>query len=122
MPITEIYSADGSGLSTADRVTPRSMVQLLGYAVKAPWHSVLEQSLPVAGRTETLRRRMKYTPAMGNLRAKTGTTNDVVSLGGYVTARDGNVLAFSFIYNGKDRWRAKEAMDAMGATLASYQR
>ena len=119
---TDVYAADGSGLSTADRVTPRSMVQLLGYAAKAPWRDVLEQSLPVAGRTETLRRRMKYTPAMGNLRAKTGTTNDVASLGGYVTSRDGEQLAFSFIYNGRDRWRAKEAMDAMGATLANYQR
>jgi len=119
---TDVYAADGSGLSTADRVTPRAMVQLLGYAAKAPWRSVLEQSLPVAGRTETLRRRMKYTPAMGNLRAKTGTTNDVASLGGYVTTRDGETLAFSFLYNGRDRWRAKEAMDAMGATLANYQR
>jgi D-alanyl-D-alanine carboxypeptidase/D-alanyl-D-alanine-endopeptidase (penicillin-binding protein 4) len=119
---TDVYAADGSGLSTADRVTPRAMVQLLAYAAKAPWHDVLEQSLPVAGRTETLRRRMKYTPAMGNLHAKTGTTNDVASLGGYVTSRDGEQLAFSFIYNGHDRWRAKEAMDAMGATLASYQR
>jgi D-alanyl-D-alanine carboxypeptidase/D-alanyl-D-alanine-endopeptidase (penicillin-binding protein 4) len=119
---TDVYAADGSGLSTADRVTPRAMVQLLGYAAKAPWRDVLEQSLPVAGRTETLRRRMKYTPAMGNLRAKTGTTNDVASLGGYVTSRDGERLAFSFIYNGHDRWRAKEAMDAMGATLANYQR
>lgn len=122
VPPTDVYAADGSGLSTADRVTPRAMVQLLGYAARAPWHDVLEQSLPVAGRSETLRRRMRYTPAMGNLHAKTGTTNDVASLGGYVTSRDGNVLAFSFIYNGKDRWRAKEAMDAMGATLASYQR
>ena len=122
VPPTDVYAADGSGLSTADRVTPRAMVQLLGYAAKAPWHEVLEQSLPVAGRSETLRRRMKYTPAMGNLHAKTGTTNDVASLGGYVTSGDGNVLAFSFIYNGRNRWRAKEAMDAMGATLASYQR
>ena len=119
---TDVYAADGSGLSTADRVTPRAMVQLLGYASRAPWHDVLEQSLPVAGRTETLRRRMKYTPAMGNLHAKTGTTNDVASLGGYVMSRDGEHLAFSFIYNGHDRWRAKEAMDAMGATLASYSR
>jgi D-alanyl-D-alanine carboxypeptidase/D-alanyl-D-alanine-endopeptidase (penicillin-binding protein 4) len=119
---TDVYAADGSGLSTADRVTPRAMVQLLGYAAKAPWHDVLEQSLPVAGRTETLRRRMKFTPAMGNLHAKTGTTNDVASLGGYVMSKGGERLAFSFIYNGHDRWRAKEAMDAMGATLASYTR
>ncbi|MHB1071034.1 MAG: D-alanyl-D-alanine carboxypeptidase/D-alanyl-D-alanine endopeptidase [Gemmatimonadaceae bacterium] len=122
VPPTSVYAADGSGLSTADRVTPRAMVQLLGYAARAPWRGVLEQSLPVAGRTDGLRRRMRYTPAMGNLRAKTGTTNDVASLGGYVTSRDGERLAFAFIYNGRDRWRAKEAMDAMGATLANYAR
>lgn len=117
-----VFAADGSGLSTLDRVTPRAMVHLLGMAKKAAWGSVFELSLPVAGRTETLKRRMKYTPAMGNLRAKTGTTNDVASLGGYVTAKNGEELAFSFIYNGRDRWRAKDAMDSMGATLASFAR
>ncbi len=119
---TSVFAADGSGLSTLDRVTPRAMVQLLGYVRKAPWGSVLESSLPVAGETETLKHRMRYTAAMGNLHAKTGTTNDVASLGGYVTAKNGEQLAFSFIYNGKDRWRAKEAMDAMGVTLASFSR
>jgi serine-type D-Ala-D-Ala carboxypeptidase/endopeptidase (penicillin-binding protein 4) len=119
---TAVFAADGSGLSTLDRVTPRAMVLLLGYVRKAPWGSVLEQSLPVAGETETLRHRMRHTSAMGNLHAKTGTTNDVASLGGYVTAKNGEQLAFSFIYNGKDRWRAREAMDAMGATLASFSR
>ncbi len=117
-----VFAADGSGLSTLDRVTARAMVQLLGYARHAQWGSVLEQSLPVAGETETLRHRMRYTTAMGNLHAKTGTTNDVASLGGYVTAKNGEQLAFSFIYNGGDRWKAKEAMDAMGATLASFTR
>jgi serine-type D-Ala-D-Ala carboxypeptidase/endopeptidase (penicillin-binding protein 4) len=122
VPPTMVFAADGSGLSTLDRVTARSMVQLLGYIRHAPWGSVLEQSLPVAGETETLRHRMRSTPAKGNLHAKTGTTNDVASLGGYVTAKNGEQLVFSFIYNGRDRWRAKEAMDAMGATLASFSR
>ncbi len=117
-----VFAADGSGLSTLDRVTPRAMVQLLGYAKKATWGSVFEASLPVAGRTETLRRRMKWTPAMGNLHAKTGTTNDVASLGGYVTSKGGELLAFSFIYNGRDRWRAKDSMDQMGVALASFSR
>lgn len=117
-----VYAADGSGLSTLDRVTARSMVQLLGYTNAAPWGSVLRASLPVAGRTETLRTRMRFTAAQGNLRAKTGTTDDVASLGGYVTAQNGEDLAFSFIYNGRDLSRAREAIDAMGATLAAFSR
>lgn len=114
--------SDGSGLSTLDHLTPRAMVQLLAYADAAPWGSAFHASLPVAGESELLRHRMKYTPAMGNLHAKTGTTNTVISLGGYVTAQDGEVLAFSFIYNGNDRWNAKETIDRMGATLAGFAR
>jgi D-alanyl-D-alanine carboxypeptidase/D-alanyl-D-alanine-endopeptidase (penicillin-binding protein 4) len=114
--------SDGSGLSTFDFLTPRLMIELLGYAHEGPWSSAFHGSLPVAGESELLRRRMRQTPAQGNLHAKTGTTNTVVALGGYVTAKDGEILAFSFIYNGTDRWNAKATMDAMGATLANFVR
>lgn len=117
-----VFAADGSGLSVLDRVTPRSLVQLLAYAHDAPWSDAFHASLPVAGESELLRHRMKYTPAQGNLHAKTGTTNTVISLGGYVTARNGELLAFAMIYNGTDRWHAKETIDAVGATLAGFAR
>jgi len=118
----EVHTADGSGLSTLDRVTARSLVQLLSYSHRAPWAADFHASLPVAGESELLRHRMRYTPAQGNLHAKTGTTNDVIALAGYVTARNGEVLAFSFIYNGRDRWNAREAIDVSGATLAGFAR
>jgi D-alanyl-D-alanine carboxypeptidase/D-alanyl-D-alanine-endopeptidase (penicillin-binding protein 4) len=121
-PRDAVTVTDGSGLSTLDRITPRAMVDLLAYAHKAPLAPAFHASLPVAGESELLRNRMRFTPAQGNLHAKTGTTNDVISLGGYVTAMDGEVLAFSFIYNGYDRWNAKSTIDGMGATLASFIR
>jgi D-alanyl-D-alanine carboxypeptidase/D-alanyl-D-alanine-endopeptidase (penicillin-binding protein 4) len=117
-----VFAADGSGLSVLDRATPRSLVQLLAYAHQAKWSDAFHASLPVAGESELLRHRMKYTPAQGNLHAKTGTTNTVISLGGYVTALDGELLAFAFIYNGTDRWNARVTIDAMGATLAAFAR
>jgi D-alanyl-D-alanine carboxypeptidase/D-alanyl-D-alanine-endopeptidase (penicillin-binding protein 4) len=117
-----VYAADGSGLSTLDRVTTRSMVHLLAYAQAAPWGEVFQATLPIAGRTETLRTRMRRTPADNNLRGKTGTTNDVSSLAGYVTTKDGELLAFAFVYNGRELWRARAAIDAMGATLAGFTR
>jgi len=122
VPPTMVFAADGSGLSILDRVTPRAMVHLLDYVRRAPWGPVLEQSLPVAGETETLRNRMRGTPASGNLRGKTGTTSAVASLGGYVTARNGEQLAFAFIYNGGYRLRARNVIDAMGAALARFTR
>jgi D-alanyl-D-alanine carboxypeptidase/D-alanyl-D-alanine-endopeptidase (penicillin-binding protein 4) len=117
-----VFAADGSGLSVLDRATPRSLVQLLAYAHNAPWGDAFHASLPVAGESELLRHRMKSTPAQGNLHAKTGTTNAVISLGGYVTARNGELLAFAMIYNGTDRWNAKETIDVVGATLAGFGR
>ncbi len=119
---TRLTFADGSGLSILDRVTPRAQVQLLGYAHHASWGPWLHSSLPVAGDSELLRRRMRNTPAEGNLHAKTGTTNDVIALAGYVTAVNGEVLAFSFLYNGRDRWTAKSMIDVMSETLASFGR
>jgi D-alanyl-D-alanine carboxypeptidase/D-alanyl-D-alanine-endopeptidase (penicillin-binding protein 4) len=76
----------------------------------------------VAGESELMRHRMVGTPAQGNLHAKTGTTNDVVALGGYVTAEDGEVLAFYCTFNGRSRWNARATIDAMGATLAGFSR
>lgn len=117
-----LYATDGSGLSMLNRVTPRALIQLLDYAHRAPWSSNFHASLPVAGESELLRNRMRYTPAQGNLHAKTGTTNDVISLAGFTTARNGEVIAFAFIYNGRDRSNARVTIDRMGATLASFIR
>ncbi len=114
--------ADGSGLSLLDHVTARSMVQLLGYVHHADWGPTFHAALPVEGESGTLKRHGKGTPSRGNLHAKTGTTNTVAALGGYVTAKNGEVLAFSLIYNGTDRWNAKTAMDQIGATMAEFVR
>ena len=119
---TAVDVADGSGLSVLDRVTPRSMVQLLGYVHRADWGPAFHASLPVDGESGTLKRRAKGSPARGNLHAKTGTTNTVASLGGYVTARNGEVFAFSLIYNGSDRWNAKAAMDQIAVAMADFIR
>ncbi|HYW32159.1 MAG TPA: D-alanyl-D-alanine carboxypeptidase/D-alanyl-D-alanine-endopeptidase [Gemmatimonas sp.] len=117
-----VSATDGSGLSVLDRVTARSLVQLLSHAHGASWGSAFHASLPVAGESELLRTRMRATPAQGNLHAKTGTTNDVIGLSGYVTAENGEILAFAFLYNGTDRWHARESIDAMGPTMAAFFR
>ena len=119
---SHVKVTDGSGLSEADSLTARSMVHLLSYAHRAAWGPVFHASMPVAGESELMRRRMRASPAQGNLHAKTGTTNSVVSLAGYVTALNGEVIAFAFIYNGNDRSNARATMDRMGPTLANFSR
>lgn len=117
-----VVATDGSGLSTLNRVTARSLVHLLGYADRATWAWDFHTSLPIAGETELLRRRMRLTPAQGNLHAKTGTLSQVTSLSGYVRAQNGEQLAFAFLYNGPQHAGAVETIDAMGATLAAFSR
>ena len=119
---TALVAADGSGLSLLDRISPRLMTRMLAYAHAAPWSSVFHASLPVAGESELLRNRMRFTVAQGNLHAKTGTTDEVIGLAGYTTAENGEILAFTFLYNGTDRWNARVVIDAMGTTLSGFAR
>jgi serine-type D-Ala-D-Ala carboxypeptidase/endopeptidase (penicillin-binding protein 4) len=117
-----LVAADGSGLSTLDRISSRQMIQLLHYAHRAQWGPYFHASMPVAGLSELLRLRMRQSPAEANLHAKTGTTDEVIGLAGYVTAENGELLAFSFIYNGTDRWNARATIDVMCETLAAFAR
>lgn len=91
---------DGSGLSRLNLLTPRAIVGLLTYAAAlSDVREPLLASLPVAGATGTLSRRMKGTVAEGRVRAKTGSLWGVSSLSGYVGAADECAVTFSMLMN-----------------------
>ena len=93
--------ADGSGLSLYNYLTPRLLVALLRHAhSNAGIYRELLQALPVAGRDGTLRRRMTSGSAHGNVRAKTGTLEGVITLAGYCTAANGHLLCFAIMNQG----------------------
>jgi D-alanyl-D-alanine carboxypeptidase/D-alanyl-D-alanine-endopeptidase (penicillin-binding protein 4) len=116
-----LHQIDGSGLSPEDRTTTRSMVQLLTVAARLPLFPSLWLTLPEAGHAHL--RRMIGTAAQNNLRAKTGTIDNVSALSGYVRAADGERLAFSIISNGDpSTWKAKRVEDAIGSRLAAFSR
>lgn len=120
-PVTGLSMSDGSGLSVLDRVTPESVIQLLAVMNESPMFESYLATLPQAG--ERGLQRMGSTPAHGNLRAKTGTINNVSALSGYVTAANGERLAFTIISNRvPSTWRAKRVEDQIGARLASFTR
>lgn len=117
-----LHIVDGSGLSKTNRVTARTTVELLGYMRGSDVWEAFHASLPEAGNARGLRR-MFGTAAAGNLRAKTGTIQNVSSLSGYVRAANGEWLAFSIIANGvPSTWREKRSEDAIGARLAAFRR
>ena len=58
-------------------------------------------SLPEAGVDGTMKKRKIVSDNIEWVKAKTGFITGVVSLGGYALKKDGTLIAFSFIYNGK---------------------
>ena len=93
--------ADGSGLSMYNYVTAELECMLLKYAYQKPSiYRYLYESLPVAGRDGTLKKRMQGTSADGTVHAKTGTLSGISSLSGYCTSSEGHDLCFAILNQG----------------------
>ncbi len=91
---------DGSGLSRYNYVTADMLITLLTRMHKDPKHTdAFKATLPIAGLSGSLKRRMKGGFAEKNARAKTGSISNVRALSGYVTTRDQELLAFAIIAN-----------------------
>lgn len=113
-PTQGVSLVDGSGLDTGNRVTCDVLVHALD--LLGP-DSIVVKNLPVAGQTGTLRKRMKGTPAEGNVRAKTGTLNEVNALAGFATTSGGAHVTFAYVLNGNDPKGAAK-LDDFAAVLA----
>lgn len=122
IPREEVLLDDGAGLSRTGLVTPAAIVALLHFMDRHPSREVFRDSLPVAGRDGTLRRRFHGTTAEGNVRAKTGSLRYVSALSGYLTNRAGTPLIFSAMLNAYDpppgAPSGREALDALVRTVA----
>lgn len=104
---------DGSGLASTNLATPRGLARLLARAAARPWGPAFTASLPVAGRTGSLRQRYLGTGAVGRVRAKTGFIENVYALSGYLTTTAGREYAFSVIVNGTGAGIEEEAQEAI---------
>jgi D-alanyl-D-alanine carboxypeptidase/D-alanyl-D-alanine-endopeptidase (penicillin-binding protein 4) len=109
---------DGSGLSRADRASPRSIVRLLSAIYRSPDHDVFVSSLPIAGIDGTLFDRMRSGPARRRCVGKTGTLSNVSALSGYCEARSGDTYVYSILMNGVYPTGARRLQDRMLQSLA----
>jgi len=113
--------SDGSGLSRADRTTPRQVVTLLDRMSRsAQLAAPFRASLAVACVSGTLAGRMCGTRASGRCRGKTGTLSDVSALSGYCDVLGGRTIAFSILMNRVDVSSARSLQNRMGAAIAAY--
>jgi len=121
VPPGEIYQFDGSGLSSLSRMSANALVRMLVYAHRRPYSESFHQSMAVAAdRSGSMARMYNNTPAAGNLHAKTGYIRNVRTLSGYVHARNGELVAFSFLFNGANTNGARAVQEELGVMLAEY--
>lgn len=97
----EIRVHDGSGLSRLDFVTPEAVGRALIYAAQSEFADTFKASLPVAGRSGTLKGRLGG--VAGKVLAKTGSITYVNTLAGYAEASADETLAFVIICNNETR-------------------
>ncbi len=121
MTSTVYQFADGSGLSLYNYVTAELEVAFLRYAYRnANIYNHLLPALPSAGQDGTLKKRMTGEFTRGNVKAKTGTLEDVSSLCGYLTAANGHRLCFAIINQGVVRSSTgKRFQDRVCSALAA---
>jgi D-alanyl-D-alanine carboxypeptidase/D-alanyl-D-alanine-endopeptidase (penicillin-binding protein 4) len=118
VPLAGATLVDGSGLSRANRVSARMLVEALrrGEASFVAGPELLA-ALPIAALDGTLARRAAA--ARARVRAKTGSLDGVTSLAGFARTEGGRDLVFAVLVNGYrngDR-AAADAMDGVAAAL-----
>ena len=96
LPTTSVRLRDGSGLDARNFFSPSFMTAFL--VDRADAERWLE-TIPVAGRSGSLRNTLRGTAAEGRVRAKSGTVNAVRAYAGYVDRPGGERLAFSVVVN-----------------------
>jgi D-alanyl-D-alanine carboxypeptidase/D-alanyl-D-alanine-endopeptidase (penicillin-binding protein 4) len=97
---------DNSGLSYANRVTAQGIVRLLWFAEDQPWGRDLRRALPTGGQG-TLRHRLRGV----DVRAKTGSLDDVSALSGWVRVQSGDWVEFSVLSFGMPKSTASAIED-----------
>lgn len=124
IPSEDLVMVDGSGLSRLDLCSPHQLSQLLWILHKSECRNEFSASLPVPGEPGTLRSRTVGTLAEKRLKAKTGTMNNVSTLAGYVTTRDGETLCFAIMMSNftVPEAVARNLQDLICMRLASFSR
>lgn len=111
---------DGSGLARLNWVSAGTLVQVLQVMAE---NSTFRKSLPIAGKSGSLTRRFKDTPAQTILSAKTGFLTGAVGLSGYVNPKDFSPVVFSILLNNSIQPLSEQmkAIDAIAVRLANLK-
>lgn len=101
VPKKEFSLVNPSGLSRRNKFKAKDITHVLMEAYQQFGYSAeLLASFPLAGMDGTLKSRMENSAARGRVRAKTGQLTGVAGLAGFAGRKDGQIYAFTFLFNG----------------------
>jgi D-alanyl-D-alanine carboxypeptidase/D-alanyl-D-alanine-endopeptidase (penicillin-binding protein 4) len=108
---------NGSGLSRHARISAQALVAVLRDAYAALGSRWLN-TLSIAGKDGTIRKRFKHSVAKGRAWMKTGTLNRAKNIAGYVKGRSGRMYVVAILYNGAERWKGSTLQNQIIEWLA----
>ena len=122
IPSGSYVMKNGSGLNDTNRFSATQIARILRFMYQRfPLAPEYLSSVGIAGKDGTLRYRFEGSEAVGRLRAKTGTLENVSALSGFVQASSGEMFVFSMMVNdypGRSG-AVVQGLDALGAAVAA---
>ncbi|MEQ4715788.1 D-alanyl-D-alanine carboxypeptidase/D-alanyl-D-alanine-endopeptidase [Nonomuraea sp. B19D2] len=116
--------SDGSGLSPRNRISPTALATVIAMSSSAsqPNLHAIASGMPIAGFSGTLGNGRRFTGSdsrgqVGLVRAKTGTLNNVNTLAGMATTKDGRLVTFAFMAD-RVPVTAEPVLDRLAAIVA----
>ena len=120
--LTGYVQADGSGLSSLNRVSPRQVVELLRYAY-SDFHlgPELVASMKISGMDGFNPPSFREPPLVGEMRLKSGHIRGVNTLSGYAHTESGRVVAFCLMINGhrSQQWEIDQRVAELSRVILS---
>jgi D-alanyl-D-alanine carboxypeptidase/D-alanyl-D-alanine-endopeptidase (penicillin-binding protein 4) len=104
---------NGSGLSRKEQISAALLGQLLRAAMRSPYASELESSLPIVGIDGTMKNRLVGHNIAGYAHIKTGTLTGVRAIAGTLTGADGKKAVIVAMINQPDTEVGAEVLDAV---------
>jgi len=109
----ELVLENGSGLSRAERISARSLGQLLLAAFRSPVMPELIASLPVAAVDGTMKKRLSGADVAGQAHIKTGLLSGVRAIAGYVLDSAGRRVVVVLFVNHANAGNTQAVQDAL---------
>lgn len=102
IPSSGLFLRDGSGLSRSNGLSTGHLCALLNYMYKSTNYNTFFETLPVTGKSGTLKDICRNQAAHGKIHAKSGTMQRIKSYAGYAFTDSGRQLTFAIVMNNYD--------------------